>query len=99
MKNSPLDRLFRAAAGARPDAPNDMPFGFDTRVLAAWRAGSNHDLVDVGLLLRRVVLLSLAVIVFATAGVVNELRQVDDPGEASDQYVIADNAISSIVGP
>lgn len=98
MKSSSLDRLFRAATKSTPALPNEMPFGFDTRVLAAWRAGTNRDTVDVGLLLRRVVLLSLAVIICATAGVVNELRQVEDPGEALDQYVIADNAISSIVG-
>ena len=29
-----LDRLFRAAVTRRHDQPNDMPFGFDTRVLA-----------------------------------------------------------------
>ncbi len=97
MNNSPLDRLFRAAAEAMPAAPNEMPYGFDTRVLAGWRAGG-RDLVDVGLLLRRVVLLSLAVIALATAGFVNELRQFEDPGEAYDQYVIADNAIRSVVG-
>lgn len=99
MSNSRLDRLFRAAAEAAPASPNEMPFGFDSRVLAGWRPGSSHDLIDVGLLLRRVVLLSLAVIVFATAGVVNELRQAEDPGEALDQYAIADNAISNVVGP
>ncbi len=99
MKNSPLDRLLRAAAETTPTSPNEMPFGFDTRVLADWRAGTNPDLVDIGRLLRRVVLLSLAVIVFATAGFVNELRQFDDPGEAFDQYAIADNAISSAVEP
>ncbi len=98
MKNSALDRLFRAAAEAPPASPNEMPFGFDTRVLAGWRSRS-QDLVDVGHLLRRVVLLSLAVILLATAGVVNELRQFEDPGEAYEQYVIADNAISSVVGP
>ncbi|MEO8439845.1 MAG: hypothetical protein ABI540_06440 [Spartobacteria bacterium] len=94
-----LQRMLRAAAGATIGSPNEMPFGFDTRVLAAWRAGTNPDLVDVGRLLRRVVLLSLAVIVFATAGVVNELRQSNDPGEALDQYAIADNVIDNAVEP
>ena len=98
MKNSALDRLFRAAAETMSAAPNEMPFGFDTRVLAGWRSGG-RDLVGVGHLLRRVVLLSLAVIALATAGFVNELRQFEDPGEAYDQYAIADNAIRSVVGP
>ena len=99
MKNSPLDRLFQAAAKTDLALPNEMPFGFDTRVLAAWRAGTNPDLVDVGRLLRRVVLLSFAVIILATAGVVTELRQDQDPGETFDQYAIADNAISDAVEP
>ncbi len=100
MKNSALDRLFRAAAADRKtESPNEMPFGFESRVLAGWRSLLDHDLVDVGRLLRRVVLLALAVIVFAAAGVVHELRQFEDPGEAYDQYAIADNAISSVVGP
>ena len=98
MRNSALDRLLRAAAEAPPAPPNEMPFGFETRVLAGYRS-ARHDFVDVSDLLRRAVLLSLAVILLATAGVVNELRQFEDPGEAYDQYAIADNAISSIVGP
>ncbi len=98
MKDSALDRLFRAAAATLSVAPNEMPFGFDTRVLAGLRADV-RDLVDVGQLVRRVVLLSLAVIALATAGFVNELRQFEDPGEAYDQYAIADSAISSVVAP
>jgi hypothetical protein len=91
-----LDRLLRAAAEATNDQPNEMLFGFDTRVLARWRAGMNRDFVDVGRLLRRVVLLSLAVIAIASAGAYHELRQTDDFGEPlTDEYAIADSAIGS----
>ena len=102
MKDSDLqlDRLLRAAAEATSEQPNEMPFGFDTRVLARWRAGLNRDFVDVGRLLRPVVLLSLAVISLASAGVYNELRESEDPGEPFlDQYAIADSAISNAVEP
>jgi hypothetical protein len=98
MKSSDLrlDRLLRAAAEATSDQPNEMPFGFDTRVLARWRAGLNRDFVDVGRLLRRVVLLSLAVIALASAGAYQELRLSDDFGESlTDEYAIADSAIGS----
>jgi hypothetical protein len=98
MKNSDLrlDRLLRAAADATNDQPNEMPFGFDTRVLAGWRTGLNRDFVDVGRFLRRVVLLSLAVIALAGAGAYHELRQADDLGEPlTDEYAIADSAIGS----
>lgn len=97
MKNSDrqLDRLLSAAAKARRDQPNEMPFAFDTRVLAGWRAVVKSDLVDVRRLLSRVVLLSLAVIALAAAGVYNELEQSEDP--FLDQYTIADSAISNAV--
>jgi hypothetical protein len=98
MKSSDLrlDRLLRAAAEATSDQPNEMPFGFDTRVLARWRAGLNRDFVDVGRRLRRVVLLSLAVIALASAGAYQELRLSDDFGESlTDEYAIADSAIGS----
>jgi hypothetical protein len=100
MRNSDLERLLRSAAEADRDQPNEMPFGFDTRVLAGWRSGLNRDFVDVGRLLRRAVLLSLAVIALAGAGVYNELRQSEDPGDLFlDQYAIADTAISDAVEP
>lgn len=101
MKNSDLqlDRLLRAAAEATSPLPNEMPFGFATRVLAGWPTDRKRDLVDLGRLLRRVALLSLGVIVLATAGVYNELRQNDDLGDSFDEYVIADSAISNAVEP
>ena len=98
MNNSDLhlERLFRAAAAGQDEAPEEMPFGFDTRVLASWRATGKQDLVGVGRLLRRVVLLSLGVIVLAGAGVYRELRQGDDFGSPfADEYAIADNEIGS----
>ncbi len=34
-----LSRLFRSAAQVQPDTAAVAPFGLETRVLAAWRAG------------------------------------------------------------
>jgi hypothetical protein len=100
MKDSNLERLLRAAAETVSDKPNEMPFGFETRLLADWRAGQRRDDVDVGRLLRRVVLFSLAVIVLAGAGTYHELRQSDDPDESgSDEYAIVDSAIGSALEP
>jgi hypothetical protein len=91
-----LQRLFRAAAAGKDETPAEMPFGFDTRVLAGWRAAGKQDPVVVGRLLRRVVLLSLGVILLAGAGVLRELRQDDDLGSPfADEYAIADNEIGS----
>ena len=101
--NDQLFRLLRAAAAAtRKEAselPNEMPFGFDTRVLARWRADGGLS-IDVGSLLRRVVLLSLAIIALAGAGVYNELQQSDSfDAPLSDEYAIADSAINNTFEP
>ena len=95
MKDSDLQRLLRAAAETVSDQPDEIPFGFETRVLADWR-----NFVDVGRLLRRVVLLSLAVIALASVGAYHELRQSDDPDESNeDEYAIVDSAIGSALEP
>ncbi len=38
-----LERLFKAAAKAAPEAPGTPPFGLETRVLAEWRAAEGDD--------------------------------------------------------
>lgn len=102
MKNPDLDRLFRAAAAAQNDQPDEMPFGFDSRVLARARAHPSGDFVALGCLLRRVVVLSLGVIAFASAGAYHELqlRENEDLGDSlSNEYVIADASIGGAFEP
>jgi hypothetical protein len=102
MKKSDLqlDRLLRAAAAGPVEPREEMPFGFDTRVLAALRGLGKSDAVAVGRLVRRVVLLSLGVIVIAGAGLYRELRQPDDTGSFfANEYAIADNEIGAAVEP
>lgn len=102
MKDSDLqlDRLLRAAAVGGGASPDEMPFGFDTRVLAGGRSDLRSDLVDLGRLFRRVILISLGVIALASAGFYHELSLSDTFGESlGDEYAIADSAISSAVEP
>ena len=100
MKDSDLDRLLRAAAAAQNNQPNEMPFGFDTRVLARARAHPSGDLQALGRFLRRVVLLSLGVIACASAGAYHELHQNEDLSDAlTDEYVIADASIGGAPEP
>jgi hypothetical protein len=93
MKDEQIDRLFRSAAQADEEAPAAMPFGFDTRVVALWRAGSLKP-NGVVQLLRRVAVLSLAIIVISTVAAVREANQSREIRESfANEFVIADSAI------
>ena len=100
MKNQPepVDRLLRAAAAAPNEPVTPIPFGFETRVLAQWRATwPGGDPIGITRLLRRVVLMSLAVILLGSAGVYRELSQGDGATETiSNDYAIADSAIGGV---
>lgn len=92
-----LDRLLRAAAQAKEESPAEMPFGFDTRVIALSRKNGNGALF--GGLLRRVTLVAAAVIVLASAGTYFEFNQNGDDAFAAsgNEYAIADSVIQDEV--
>src|SRR5271167_3482602 len=56
-----LNRLFRSAAQVRSDAISPVPYGLETRSLAAWRASRTADAGawDVPLLVRGLIVASL----------------------------------------
>lgn len=90
-----LDRLLRAAAQAKDDAPVEMPLGFDTRVIALSRNGNGAAF---SALLRRVALVAAAVIILATGGAWLEFNRNDDASLASgNEFAIADSAIQDEV--
>jgi hypothetical protein len=92
--SSSIDRLLRSAAAAPAEPIPAMPFGFDTRVVAQWRASWPNDSAGVARLLRRVMLLSMGLIVLASAGAYGEFQQSDEP--FADEYAIADTAIGGV---
>lgn len=93
MKNELIDRLLRSAAQADEDVSTAMPFGFDTRVVALWRAGAPMT-NGVMQLLRRVAVLSIAVIVISTIAAVREANQSREIRESfTNEFAIADSAI------
>ena len=49
-----IDRLLRSAAQAREEVPAAMPFGFDTRVAALWRAQEEATAIGLRHLIRAV---------------------------------------------
>jgi hypothetical protein len=92
-RNEILDRLFRAAIAPVP--PKEMPFGFDTRVLALVRASSPNASAIIALFAQRAAVIALAVIALASVGVYRASTSNDDlPAE----YAMTDNAIQSSLG-
>ncbi len=86
---SSIDRLLQAAAALPAESEAAMPFGFDTRVVALWRASLTADPAAIVHLLRRVMLIAVTLIVLAGAGAYREFSQADD----SDGYGLTDSAI------
>jgi hypothetical protein len=93
MKDHEIDRLLRSAAQAGDETPAEMPFGFDTRMVALWRAvGLKPN--GIASLLRRVALLSAAVIAISTLAAVRELKQSrEQSNDFTNEFAIADTAI------
>ena len=91
-----LDRLLRNAAKAADTGPAEMPFGFDTRVIALARGNGNGAVF--GALLRRIALVAAAVIVFASAGAYLEFNSNSESVFATgNEFAIADSAIQDEV--
>jgi hypothetical protein len=96
MNDVDLQRLLRAAAQVKDEAPAEMPFGFDTRVITLSRQNGN-GLALAGLL-RRVVLSAAVLIILATGGAIFELSRSGDPLAGSgSEFAIADSVIQDEV--
>jgi hypothetical protein len=95
--DSKLARLLRSAALTTDQAPAATPFGFETRVVALWRAGTvNGGSNGILRLVRRVALVAGCVIVVSGAASFRELRATQDIVEpGANEYVIADSAIQN----
>jgi hypothetical protein len=99
MKDADLDRLLHSAAGGPEEAEIEMPFGFDTRVVARWRANGNGSVRGLRLLVRRVAIIAAAIIVVATAGIYREISQSREMnGPFANEFAIADSVIQDEVG-
>jgi hypothetical protein len=96
MDDKKLDRLFRSAAQAKDDSSPETPFGFETRVVALWRAGQSGNGNGLARFVRRVAFAALTIIVIASAATlyeINQDRDVDEP--YANEYAVADSAIQN----
>jgi hypothetical protein len=93
---SSLDRLLRSAAQVPDDAAASVPFGFDTRVLALWRASRSGNGNGILGLVRKVALMAAVVLVASGIASFRELRSAQDVIEpSSNEFAIADTAIEN----
>jgi hypothetical protein len=93
MNNDKIDRLLRSATKMGEEHPAAMPFGFDTRVVTLWRAAlpAGDGIMQ---LLRRVAVLSVAVIVVSTIAAIREANQSREiRGSLTNEFAISDSAI------
>ncbi len=95
MNKTDIDRLLRNAAQAPDVAPAEMPFGFDTRVIALARRNGNGSALAA--LLRWVAMAAAAVIIFASAGAYLEFDRNTDALATGNEFAIADSAIQDEV--
>lgn len=96
MRDSDLNRLLCSAAKSR-EPSTSVPFGFDTRVMALWRASKaerGESAGEISRLVRRIVIAAAIVTVFSGIGAYRELSENEETGEPSTNvYAIADTAI------
>ncbi|HEV3410170.1 MAG TPA: hypothetical protein VG095_07740 [Chthoniobacterales bacterium] len=98
--DSELDRLLRAAASAKRDDPaSEVPFGFDTRVVAAWRASRADEspaVWEFTRLLKRIAACAVIVAAVAGAGAVWQLQENEKIDAATGgAYAMADTLIEA----
>jgi methyl coenzyme M reductase subunit C-like uncharacterized protein (methanogenesis marker protein 7) len=97
-RDADLDRLLRSAAKAAEKPVVEAPFGFETRVLASWRARHEivNDVADLTRFLRRTGVIAFAVLILATAAA---YRQFSDnaafTAPQTNEYAIADSQIQT----
>ena len=96
-RESELDRLLRAARGEEP-VP-EMPFGFDTRVVALARVARPAGQIEarvVARLFRRIAAGAIIVAAFASAATYWQMEENEELAEPSwNAYAMVDTEINS----
>jgi hypothetical protein len=98
MKPTDLDRLLRSAANAPEGPAPEAPFGFETRVLAAWRSRHEgfNDVADLTRFLRRTGVIAFAVLILAGAATYRQFAEnVSFTAPQTNEYAIADSQIQT----
>ncbi len=89
MKPNPWMRLADAARQATPGPPPDVPFGFDTRVLAQWRSQREAEETLPWTLLLRGALVCASLLMLLSVAMNYQSLKEREPGSVA----IADSAL------
>ena len=93
-----LDRLLRSAAKAVGPSTPEAPYGFETRVIALWRAGHGraNDAAELTRFLRRIRAVAFAVLALASAVAYQQFNENEErTTPQTNEYAIADSAIQT----
>lgn len=98
MKPADFDRLLRSAAKAPDEPAPEAPFGFETRVLAAWRSRHEgfNDVADLTRFLRRTGVIAFVVLTIASAAAYKQFADTATfSAPQTNEYAIADSQIQT----
>jgi hypothetical protein len=89
-----LKRLLKLAAAAKSEEVTGAPFGFDTRVVATWRALPKNGTVELVRFVHRIALLAIAITVFGGIAAYRQISEDEEIGEPlTNDYAIVDSTI------
>jgi len=94
MKPDNWNRLAAAARKAPAEPPAEMPFGFDTSAIAAWRARGDNEAPSWTLLLRGALVCSALIMALSVAMNYRSLQEREPGADA-----ITDSAIQMSMLP
>lgn len=99
--NRELDRLLQLAATAEPEPAPEMPFGFETRVVALAReARAGLENGQLARFCRRLAYAAVLVLAFASSAAYWQMTENEASTEPFDNaYAIADTVIDASVYP
>ena len=92
-----LERLLRSAANVGEPSPPEAPYGFETRVVASWRAGNGRARdAELTRFVRRIGAVAFAVLALASAGAYQQFTENEQrTAPQANEYAIADSAIQT----
>lgn len=101
-RDTSLDRLLRSAASAPSEPVSEIPFGFETRVvaLASEGNGRTNEVAELSVFLRRTGAVALIVLILTGTGVYRQMKDNEAQiAPQTNEYAIADTAIQTEFQP